>query len=153
MQDQKGLTLIEVVMAILVISLTVAAMIKALDQTLKGQTQARNRLRASTIAISKLDALKDYSRQAALGGSFKYLTCSPLVVAYNQTQVAMVENKAFTWQVTGGWVDITFVAGLVTVLPRTYTTKAISYTAAVFWGEQVYPKALSQSVIVTDPSQ
>jgi prepilin-type N-terminal cleavage/methylation domain-containing protein len=154
MQDQKGVTLLEVVMAILVISLTVAAMIKALDQTLKGQAQARNRLRASTIAITKLDAMKDYVRQAALGGSFRSVTCcSPMAQDFALTHSAIVENKAFTWRVTGDYVDVTLVSGTVSIVARTYTTKALSLTAAVFWKEQVFFKALSQSVIVTDPSQ
>jgi prepilin-type N-terminal cleavage/methylation domain-containing protein len=150
MRDQKGVTLLEVLLAIIVISLTVTAMIKSLDQDLKGQARLRNDLRAATLVRSKLDTLKDYSRTVALSGYFSSVTLSPVVAAYAVSTPALVDNKAFTWIVKSSFVTMTSPAAIYDV---TWTTKAVRYIATVTWVEQRFAKYLTQTVVVSDPSQ
>jgi hypothetical protein len=151
MRNSKGISLVEIMVAMFILSLTVASMMKALDKSMQGQTRVRNDLRAITIAKTKLDALKDHVRLNALAGTFNMVTSSPQVLAYGLTQVATVDGKAFTWVVNASYVLLT---PSVSAPTETNTAQdVLKLKAMVYWTEGNFPRYATQTVMVTDFNQ
>ena len=163
MRDQKGVSLVEILVAMLVLSFGVAVLMKSMDAILIRQTKVRNDLRAATLLRGKLEGLKDHARRLSDAGSFKYLTLSPMVVASSVTQVAMVDKRAFTWSVSGTFVSMS-AAGVVAPLGTSFNAYAYRMVGLVTWGEAGFSKIstgtaqpivryVSRTVIVSDSKQ
>lgn len=150
MKNQRGVSLLEILFGMVVLTFIVASMMKALDQSMKGQTRVRNDLRASTLAKSKLDSMKDYAHRVAAAGAFDEITYSPQTLAYAVTQTATIEGKPFVWSVTTSFTSLQAVSAPATV---TYTTKTVKLYAAITWSEGSYARFLTQTTLVSDPNQ
>ncbi len=150
MQNQRGISLLEILFGLVVLTFIVASMMKALDQSMKGQTRVRNDLRATTVAKGKLDAMKDYVHRSAAAGSFDELTYSPQALLYATTQTASVEGKPFSWNIYTRYVSLQYVSAPAAV---TYTTKTVGLFATVRWTESQWARQLTQTVLVSDPNQ
>lgn len=152
MKNQKGISLLEILFGMVVLTFVVASMMKALDQSMKGQTRVRNDLRAATLAKSKLDSMKDYAHRVAASGAFNTMTSSPQTLAFAATQTALVEGKAFTWAVLTSYVSLQTVSAPAAVA-ATVTTKTVKLYAAITWSEGSIPRFLTQTTLVSDPNQ
>jgi hypothetical protein len=154
--DQRGVTLIEQVMAALFIGFLILVWVNSIRVTTKGTVQDKNNLHAQNLGMSKLEDVKTLANQSSYASTFSVLTQTALVKAYRTPQTSTIAGKDFAWQVqsdyavlpvsyTGDPVALTYTAVAVT-----YTTKNMLLQARVAWQDVTGAKVLTMTGYATD---
>jgi len=147
--SERGVTLLELLMAALLISTVIASLLKLFSVSQRGGVTMRSEVRASALARTKLDDLKNLARRNSMDGTFSRLTLSALVSSYSVTQVALVSEKAFTWQVSTKFAaqNLTVVTD---VTSNTVATRMVHFCSWVTWSDQSRPQNLTVHAFVAD---
>jgi prepilin-type N-terminal cleavage/methylation domain-containing protein len=149
---QKGFTLIELMIAAVILATTVAITINVFGINMKQSSQARNQLKASELARAKLDDYKDYARRASINGGFTSITQSSFAIAYDLSNTTTVNDLKLTWRVERAYC---YQNGLVVsdVTTNTVTSKMLRLLATVNWYEGWDPKKITMTTYVSDITQ
>lgn len=147
--SEQGVTLLELMMAALLIATVIASLLKLFAVGQRGGVTMRSEVRASALARTKLDDLKNLARRSSMDGTFSGITRCALAQAYAVTQVAMVSEKAFTWNVSSCFAaqDLTTVAD---VTSTTVVSHMIHLLSWVTWSDQGRPRNLTIEAYVAD---
>lgn len=150
--SEKGTTLLELIMAALLIATVIAALLKLFVVNQRGGVTMRSEVRASALARTKLDDLKSLARRSSLEGTFANVTRSALIQAYSLTQVAQVSGKAYTWRVSTAYAaqNLTHVSD---VTSNTVTTRLLHFQAWTSWSDQSRPRSLTLEAYVADQTR
>lgn len=148
---EKGVTMIEQVMAALFIGFLILVWVNSMRVGTKGTIQSKNNLRAQNLGMSKLEDVKNTAIQASYGQTWASVTQSAVVVAYRTPQVAVIEGKAFTWQVNTDFVVMpNHASPTAQPQPVTYRTRDLGIHASVHWLDVTGPKSLTMTGYATD---
>lgn len=153
-EDEKGVTLIEQVMAALFIGFLILVWVNSIRVTTRGTIQSKNNLRAQNLALSKVEDVKNTIIKASYASTFSSVSNSALVTAYLTPQVSTIENKSFTWRVLTNyavWSSTPTASALPT--PVTYSTYNLWIRAEVFWQDVTGPKQVTMTGYATDYRQ
>lgn len=158
--SERGVTLVEQVMAALFIGFLILVWVNSVRVTTKGTVQSKNSLRAQNLALSKLEDVKALADKASYASTWSTLTQTALVKAYRTPTVVKIENRSFTWVVN---TDFAYLPVTITGSPTgavTYTavvtataTANILLRARISWGDVTGPKVLTMTGYATDYRQ
>ena len=144
---QEGFTLVELLIAALILATAVTITINVFGINMSQSSQARNQLKASGLARAKLDAYKDYARRTSLSGAFSSLTVTDFANSYNlTTNVARVNDLDMTWRVQPFYSS---QSGAV-LSDVTYTSKIVRLLASVSYRESGEAKLVTMTTYVSD---
>jgi prepilin-type N-terminal cleavage/methylation domain-containing protein len=148
---QKGFTLVELMIAALILATAVTITINVFGINMSQSSQARNQLKASGLARAKLDAYKDYARRTSLSGAFTNLTVTDFANSYNlTTNVARVNDLDMTWRVQPSYV---YQNGSVVADATSLTvnnTKLVRLYSSVSYRESGEAKLVTLTTYVSD---
>lgn len=157
--DEKGVSLIEQVMAALFIGFLILVWVNSIRVTTKGTIQSKNNLRAQNLAMSKLEDVKNTALQASFGRTWNNLTLSATVEAYRTPQVSIIESKRFTWVVDTYYMLVptpgpSISPGAVATPEITSAiTGNVVFQARVSWDDVTGPKRLTMTGYAADLRQ
>jgi hypothetical protein len=151
-ESERGVSLVEQVMAAFFIGFLVLVWVNSIRATTKGTLMSKNNLRAQNLALSKLEDVKNAALQATYGRTWSSVTQSATVTAYQVTQVARIENKAFTWRVL---TDFSVISSTADAMPVavSYPSQSLWMRAEVTWMDITGPKSLTMTGYATDVRQ
>jgi Tfp pilus assembly protein PilX len=149
LRSQRGVSLVEQVMAAFFIGFLVLVWVNSIRATTKGTLMSKNNLRAQNLGLSKLEDVKNAALQATYGRTWDSVTKSATVTAYQTPQVARIENKAFTWRVLTDFAALSNTADATPVV-QTTTSQTLWMRAEVSWMDISGPKVLTMTGYATD---
>ncbi len=150
LRNQKGVTLVETVITLLIVGLVVLAWINAMRHITRGSVHSKSRLRAQNLALSKLEEAKAAVNMAAQAGDWENVTRNAMAAADAIPKVANLENRSFTWRVTYAFVNVTLNGAPVLVAnPFTMTSTTVALSSEVFWSDLDLKAASPFSLTIT----
>jgi hypothetical protein len=158
-QSERGVTLIEQVMAALFIGFLILVWVNSIRVTTKGTIQSKNNLRAQNLGLSRLEDVKSLSKQASYASTFDVLTQTALVIAYRTPQASVIEGKTYTWQVQSDYalLPVTYTgdpyANTSSAVAVSWTTSNVLLQARVAWQDITGFKVLTMTGYATDYRQ
>jgi type II secretory pathway pseudopilin PulG len=150
--SERGITLLELLLAALLISTVVASLLKLFSVSQRGGVTMRSEVRASALARTKLDDIKNLARRSSLEGTFIGVTRSAMVQAYSLTQVSVVSGKPYTWNVTTAFATQNLTQ-TTDVSSTTVTSRLLHLTAWTTWSDQSVPRSLTLEAYVADQTR
>lgn len=147
--QERGVTFIELILAALMIGTVIVALLRVFGVVQKGGVSMRNEVRASALARSHLDDLKDLARQSSSNGTFALLTTASLVQAYAVTRTTVVSNKSYLWKVSTRFAaqDVSHVAD---VSSTTVVSKLIHFSSWVAWQDGSAARGVTLDAFVAE---
>jgi type II secretory pathway pseudopilin PulG len=150
--SERGVTLLELILAALLISTVVASLLKLFSVSQRGGVTMRSEVRASALARNKLDELKNLARKSSLDGTFANITRSSKAQAFSVTQVAVVSGKAYTWRVSATFASQNLTQA-TDVTSNTVTSRLLHLEAWTGWSDQSQARALTIEAYVADQTR
>lgn len=144
--------MIELAITALVLGLTLMSALIAIRVQSRGVLVSRDNLRANTLAMGKLDELKNAALIASYGGSWAYVTQSALARSYGTTNVSVLGTKSFTWTVNSRFMYQNGTT-LAETASNTITTSMVRYQIRVSWQDVFMNKTITQTAYVSDMRQ
>lgn len=147
--QERGVTFIELILAAVMIGTVIVALLRVFGVVQKGGVSMRSEVRASALARSHLDDLKDLARQSSTNGTFALLTTTSLAQAYALTQTTIVSNKAYLWKVSSSFAtqNVSYVAD---VSSTTVVSKLIHFSSWVSWQDGGAARGLTLEAFVAE---
>lgn len=134
---QKGVTMLELALASLIIGFTLLVALRTFRIVLKGQQVAKSSQRADNLLVSSLEDLKNAATRASYDGTWSSVTYSPLAISFTTATIVSVGGQQYTIQVIPEWVNI-HSATLTPVTTPTIAQLPVSATSTYllrFWGK------------------
>jgi prepilin-type N-terminal cleavage/methylation domain-containing protein len=153
--NQKGVTLIEIVIAVLVMAVMIVAAMRGIEMSYKNSTTSRNALRARDLAETKLEDLKRDAMNASLEYSFSSATRTARVEAYSKYQTVSINDKTFTWKVAVDYMTHpkSLVVSSTVPAPHGNTSSLIRFISFVNWQDITGARGITLTGYVTDIRQ
>lgn len=155
LHNQKGVTLVELVVSLLVLSLMVIASLRVIEMSFVGNTVSRNALRARDLAEQKLEVMKAVAMNASMDYNFSCLTCLAEVQDYAVTKTATINGKDFIWQVSTAYMAQFNATSITAAVPAAAgnTSSIVRFTAKVTWDDATGPRDMTFTAYVSDIRQ
>lgn len=146
---ERGVTFIELILAALMIGTVIASLLKVFGVVQKGGVSMRSEVRASALARSHLDDMKDLARQSSSNGTFALVTMTSLAQSYAVTQTTVVSEKAYTWKVSSRFASQS-VSVVADVSSTTVVSKLVHFSSWVSWRDGASPRSLTLEAFVAE---
>jgi prepilin-type N-terminal cleavage/methylation domain-containing protein len=148
--NQRGYSLVEIMVAAAVLSLTVTSLLKSFHTQLRAAVGGRMSLRAEALAWDKLDTIKTTARNYSMSGGFDRLTMSAAVSDFSLTHSTSVDGVNYTWAVSHSWSSVT---GTPDPQDVTWTSSIMRFSANVQWVDNLVPRNVTVTTYVSDITQ
>ena len=142
---EAGITFIEIMIASFIMTLTILISLQMFRVLGKGLIVTKNNLRANTLALSKMEDMRNAAVAASYAGSFKYLTNSAMAISYSAQNLEEVGNSKFTWRVTSEYIYQTWSAGVMTVMVSGTATNMLRLNSWVGFRDTFGSKQLTMT--------
>jgi hypothetical protein len=163
--NQKGVTLLELAIASVIMGFTILVALQVLSILVKSTAVSKSTLRADNLLVSTLDNCKNVAAQASYDGTWSSLTSSAKITAYLSPTTLRLGGQAYTVQISPQWVTMTSSSGnpvaVGTVVPYTtvvtcynptpactYTpnySNMVSFAGTVSWSDYWGPRTISKT--------
>ena len=149
--SERGVTFIELAIASLLLAITVIGLMKVFMLSDSGGVSMRAEVRATALAKSKLDDIKELARRYSMAGVFDLVTQAAEVQADAVTQTVLISGQPFTWKVSAVYA----LQNLTHVADVTYTaaTSLIHLRSWVAWQDKGQAQAMTLEALVADQMQ
>lgn len=142
---QKGVTMLELAIAGLVMGLTLIVALRTFRVILKGVAVSQNQMRADNLLLSSLDDLKNAASKSAYDGTWASLTYTPLSLSYTTAAVMKINGRSYTLQINPEWVTMTAnTIGLYTAASPAYSNM-VRFWGTVTWTDYFGSKSISKT--------
>jgi Tfp pilus assembly protein PilE len=145
--SQKGVTLIELAIAALVMGLVVMSSLYVFRVLNKGLMMSKSSLRANTLMLSKLEDLRNDAMTAAYNSQWSSVTYTTLSSAYHVTTTTSIDGVPFTWAVYSKYVAVN---GTVTADSLGTSTNMIALTGILQYKSVYGARTITRTAYVAN---
>jgi hypothetical protein len=116
----------------------------------KGLIMSKNSLRANTLAVSKIEDLKNAAVSAAYNSNWTSVTYTALVTAYATPTTSTVDGVNFYWNVTAKYVTIS--NGTIGPLPDSIgnTSDLLALNATIKYKDVFGQRSVTRTTYVSN---
>lgn len=151
MRSESGFTMIEMMVAAVVLAMAVMVTINVFGINMSSSAQTRSQLRASVLATSKLDEFKDYARRSSMAGSFQRIRDSAFAINNAlTTNVTKIDDINYTWRVQSFYSTQDLSVNPPAVSDAGIPTKMLRLVSTVDWNYGSDPRKITMTTYVAD---